>query len=614
MNGRLAHSLSRLRFRYNRFTHHFAKTIGVTGTVFDALTMLGALVCLVSLVVIVGFDLKTSERALLYAIVRTCQTVFITNVLFRLIFTLRALLRTNRTVKWIADMAVLITVLPLIYPHPVNPWIPWLEKLLYSNRFIFTILAVYSVVELCYGLMRLVGRRTNPSLLMSASFLFFIIMGSFLLLLPKCTVHPISYIDSLFLSTSAVCITGLTPVDIPSTFTPVGLGVIAVLVQIGGLGVLTFTSFFALFFSGGASVYSQMLLRDLIYSKSMSALGPTLLYILGFSLTVELAGAVAVYLAIPAELGLEESEKLIFAGFHALSAFCNAGFSCLDGGMANPGLMTQGQGLFVVTSVLIFAGAVGFPILVNFKDIIIGKIRSLWARIHHRRLQLPVHLFDLNTKLVLWTTISILIVCSILFFILEYNNTLRGMTIWQKCVQSVFNSLIPRSAGFMTVNPADFLPLTLLLVMAQMWIGGASQSLAGGIKVNTVATIFLNVRAELSGQGRPAAWHRAISPGSVRRANTVFTLAAVAFLGFFALLTGLEPQLSAKDIAFEVTSAMFTVGSSLGITGTLSTGSKVALSIAMFLGRVGIISLLGGVMSSSRDTTSYLPQENIIIN
>ncbi|MDE6300669.1 MAG: potassium transporter [Muribaculaceae bacterium] len=606
--------MSRLRFRYNRFTHHFANSIEIGGRVLNALTVVGALACLVALVVLIGFDLRDSDRALLHAIVRTCQGVFIADVVFRLVFTLRGVLRTSKAVKWVADIAVLITALPLFYPHPQHPWLPWLEHLLYSNRFIFGVLAAYSLVELCFAVMRLVARRTNPSLLMSGSFLFFIIMGSFLLLLPKCTIHPISYIDSLFLSTSAVCITGLTPVDIASTFTPVGLGVLAVLVQIGGLGVLTFTSFFALFFSGSTSVYSQMLLRDLIYSKSMNALGPTLLYILGFSLTVELTGALAVYLTIPAELGLGETDKLIFAGFHSLSSFCNAGFSCLPGGMANPEMMTPGQGLFTVTSVLIFAGAVGFPILVNIKDIISRKLRRVWARLHHRRLVTPVHLFDLNTKLVLSATLSILAVCSVLFFILERDNTLHGMTPWQQCVQSVFNSLIPRSAGFSTVNPADFLPLTLLLVMAQMWIGGASQSLAGGIKVNTVATIFLNVRAELTGAQRASAWHRAISPGSVRRANTVFALAVAAFLGFFAIIVGLEPHLDAKDIAFEVTSALFTVGSSLGITDVLSPASKITLSVAMFLGRVGIISLLGGVMTSAHDTTNYLPEENIIIN
>ena len=611
---RITRLCNRIRSRYDRFTHHFANSIRWCVSSLDALPLVGALACLVAILVLIGFDLRPAERILLHSIIRFCQILFMLNVLFRLVFTFRQYLSSARAFKWIVDGLLLVTALPLLYPRPEHPWIPWLEQVLYSRRVIASILALYSIVELCYAVTRMVSKRTNPSLLMGGSFLFFIIMGSLLLLLPKCTLHPLSYVDSLFLSTSAVCITGLTPVDIASTFTPVGIGILAFLVQIGGLGVLTFTSFFALYFSGGASVYNQMLLRDLMYSKSMNALGPTLLYILGFSLTVELLGAVGIFLTIPADITLSSTDKLIFAGFHSLSSFCNAGFSCLDGGMANPALMTHWQGLYIVTSVLIFAGAVGFPILVNIKDIIERKVRKLWMRLHHRHVVTPVHLFDLNTKLVLATTVSILIISSILFFMLEKDNTLRGMTPWQQGVQSVFNSLIPRSAGFQTVNPADFLPLTLILIVVQMWIGGASQSLAGGIKVNTFATIFLNIRAELTGRGRPAAWHRTIAPASVRRANTVFALAVAAFLIFFSIITALEPRLTVRQTVFEVSSALFTVGSSLGITGSLSDGSKITLCMAMFLGRVGIISILGGLLAKSRDNTACLPQENIIIN
>ena len=146
--------------------------------------------------------------------------------------------------KWVVDIAVLVTMFPLVYPHPESPWIPVLEKILYNHRFIYAILAAYAAVDISYGVMSVVGKRTNPSLLMSASFLFFILIGSLVLMMPKCTVSGIGFIDSLFVSTSAVCITGLTTVDVSQTFTPTGLVVLAVMVQAGGLGVMTFTSFF----------------------------------------------------------------------------------------------------------------------------------------------------------------------------------------------------------------------------------------------------------------------------------------------------------------------------------------------------------------------------------
>ena len=303
----------------------------------------------------------------------------------------------------------------------------------------------------------------------------------------------------------------------------------------------------------------------------------------------------------------------MFAGFHSMSAFCNAGFSILPDGMANHTLMTGNQTIYIVTSLMILAGSIGFPVLLNIKDKVVNFFRKFFP---HRNTGTPklIHLYDLNTKLVLVTTFSILAFSSVAFFILEYNNTLAGMSLYDKTVQSVFNSLTPRSAGFVSINPANFLPVTLLLVLLQMWIGGASQSLAGGIKVNTVAAVTLSLRAVVLGHKSATAFNRSISIGSVRRAYSVVTLSIIATVVYLVIVLLLEPQLSVKDVAFEVVSALFTVGSSLGITAELSDASKIVLSTAMFLGRVGILSLIMGFAGMSVDKSSHYPSENIIIN
>lgn len=613
--GRWHNRLRRLRFRYARFTHHFSVVIRNISSVSEFVSTIAAACCLIILVIYFGYDNSETTLMLHRRLLRIIQGLFIFNVGFNLIFNLRVTLRSTKTLKWIVDIAVLLTLLPWLYPHPVNPWIPTLDKILYSNAFLFSILTAYSIVELCFGLMKLIGRRTNPALLLSGSFLFFIIAGSFVLMLPRCTFVPISYVDSLFVSTSAVCITGLTSVDVPSTFTPLGLLVLAILIQIGGLGVITFTSFFAIFFSGVQSIYSQLLIRDIVYSKSMNNLVPTLLYILMFTLTIEAAGAIAVYMTIPDTLGLDVEQKMTFAAFHALSAFCNAGFSCLPGGMANPILLHGAQSIYWVTSLLILAGAIGFPILVNLKDITVTYLRRLLNRIRGiRQGKRAIHIYDLNTKLVIITTIAILAVSTAAFMVFEYNNTLAGMTFSEKVSQSVFNSLVPRSAGFMSVNPAAFMPVTMLLIIVQMWIGGASQSLAGGIKVNTVAVVLLNLRSVIRGHSSAVAFNRRIAIGSVRRANAVVIIAVIAFIGYTSLILCLEPQLPPRDIIFEVTSALFTVGSSLGITADLCDLSKIILSTAMFIGRVGILSILIGFAAGTADRSSHYPVDNIIIN
>ncbi len=589
----------------------FDRYIDFTGKALGVVTWLGAVLALLCMIVIMGFDHSPQNMRMLRGVLEMCQTIFFINIGFELMFRAKATFKSSRWVKWVMDL-VLLTTLPALLIH--HDHLPDEAHFIYSNIYFYLIMTAYSIIEVSYGIMNVTSRRTNPSLLMSASFIFFILLGTFVLMLPKCTLVPISFTDSIFVATSAVCITGLTPVDISTTFTPLGITVLAVLVQIGGLGVLTFTCFFATFFSGTTSVYNQLLIRDMIYSKTMNALLPTMIYVFGFTVAIEVLGAIAIYFTIPAELGLAGNQRVLFAVFHSLSSFCNAGFTFLPDGMSNHALMTPSQDLYLVTSILIIAGGIGFPILVNFKDIIFTKMRGLWQRVRGQRPDIPLHLSDLNTKMVLTTYFSILIAATVAFFILEYNNTLAGMTLWQKIVQSLFNSLIPRSAGFASVNPAQFMPLTLMMVMMQMWIGGASQSLAGGIKVNTVAAIVLNVRSILRGRNRATAFNRALSYGSLRRATAVFMLAIGAFIVIACIVILAEPNIALKPLLFEVTSALFTVGSSLGATAQLGTISKATLCVAMFVGRVGILSLLTGLLHHSHDYSDTLPEESIIIN
>lgn len=609
----------RLRLWHAAFSRFSMRSMGVITRISTALmvmSVLAAVLCLSALVIRTGYDHTLAEIHRIHNIIRISQAIFAVNVLFNLVFNLRNTIRNTRLIKWIVDIAVLLTLLPWIYPHPSDPWLPWLEAILYSNKFLYPVLAAYSTVALSYAVFKVIGRRTNPSLLMSGSFLVFIIIGSFLLMLPKCTYHGISYIDSLFVSTSAVSITGLTTLDIPSTFTPLGMAIIALLIQTGALGVMTFTSFFALFFSGTTSIYSQLMLKDMVYSKTMSALIPTLLYILGFTITVEAAGAVLVFLSVHGTLGLSLGEEIAFSAFHSLSAFCNAGFSILPDGLANPRLLHGNLSIYWVTTLLIIAGSIGFPILVNIRDVITLRLRYLRHRLlrHGREYIRQVHIYNMNTKIVAVTFSVLFLAGAMAFFFLEYDNALAGMTFWERVTQSAFNSATPRSAGFSSISPAGFMPVTLIMVMFLMWVGGASQSTGGGIKVNTLAAIWLNLRAILTGAPRVTAFRRTVSLGSIRRANAVVAISIFSYLICSVLVVTFDPQLPLKALLFESLSALFTVGSSLGITPQLSDPSKITLSIAMFLGRVGLISLLTGLMHRRHAPGVDYPSDNIIIN
>lgn len=246
----LRQKLSKWAASFSKATIRFAARIRLISNILDIITLLAAFVCFGCFASHLGFNHTATEYQAIFRIMRYVQGIFIVNILFNLLFDFRRLRRETRLLKWIIDISVLTSLLPWIYPHPVHPWIPWLEHLLYSTVYLYTVLGVYAGLEICLWVMKCMNRRTNPALLLSGSFIVFIIIGTGLLMLPKCTYSSISFVDSLFVSTSAVCITGLTPVDISVTFTPLGELILGVLIQIGGLGVLTFTSFFALFYTG----------------------------------------------------------------------------------------------------------------------------------------------------------------------------------------------------------------------------------------------------------------------------------------------------------------------------------------------------------------------------
>lgn len=555
-----------------------------------------ALACLVSVIVYAGYDSSSVDRRLLTRILHVSQAVFVAAIAFNLIFRFRSFLSESLLARRIADLLVLLTLF------------------IHGRVFFFIALSLYSIAELSYGTMQMLGRRTNPSLILSGSFLFFIFVGSFVLMLPRCTTEPLRYIDALFMASSAVSMTGLSTIDAAATFTPIGWAVIAVLMQIGALGVLTFTSFFALFFSGKATIFNQLLMRDFVYSKSMSGLMPVLLYILIFTLSVECIGAVAIYFTIPDDLFGSIEQKAAFAAFHSLSAFCNGGFCTLPDGFADPRLFDGNQIFYIAVSVLILAGGIGFPNLVNFKDAFAEYFHRFKARVTGRSYTRRAHVYDLNTKLVLVVTAILFAVGAVGFYLFEFNNSMEGMTMGKRIVQSIFCSATVRTAGFATIGPSQWLGITFLMALMLMWIGCSSQSMGGGIKINTFAAMMLNLRSIVRGQRGVAVYGRSIALTSIRRANAVICFSILAIAGFSAIVMILQPELPMGKVIFECFSAVTTVGMSLGITDQLSDLSKIAVASAMFLGRVGIISVLSGLVGRQADHSPMLPTDDIIIN
>ena len=598
----------------NKWIHPY---IRVALGVMTALTYLASILLIVGLVYEHGFTTSAAEAHQLQRLYHGVWIVFLVDISLHILLEYKDTRQTFSTLTWILTFLLYLTLVPVVFHRPeVEGAVQAVWDFLNGKAYHLVLLLVLSFLNLSYGLVRLLGRRTNPSLILAVSFFIIILIGTGLLMLPRSTVAGISWVDSLFISTSAVCVTGLTSVDVASTFTTTGFVIIILLIQIGGLGVMTLTSFFAMFFMGNTSLYNQLVVRDMVSSNSLNSLLSTLVYILGFTLVIEGIGTFAIWSDIHGTMGMDVHEELAFSAFHSISAFCNAGFSTLPGNLGNPLLMKGHNPFYIYISLLIILGGIGFPILVNFKDIILYHMRRFWRFLHTwewdgRRFY---HLYNLNTRIVLIVTFLLLAVgtAGIAFF--EWNASFAGMSVADKWTQAFFNAVCPRTAGFSSVDLAGLGVQTLLLYLILMWIGGGSQSTAGGIKVNAFAVVVLNLVAVLRGTERVEVFGRELAHDSIRRSNaTVVMLFGVLFVSVF-IISILEPGLSLLAITFECVSAISTVGSSLNATPLLGSDSKLLVALLMFVGRVGLITLMLGIIKQKKHTKYQYPSGQIIIN
>ncbi len=614
LRSRMKQLSGRMRWRMLALHGDMHRLGRVGAGIFSVLSFIAAVASTVTMVVYVGFDHTSLNHAYLLRILHASMFIYSADIIFRAIFRRdNSGSLTGRTIKWIGNTAILLAFIPVLFPHLARVVI--VLKIFTGNWYFFITMGLYSLAELSRGLMWALSRRTNPSLILSGSFLFFILAGSLVLMLPRCSTSGLHFSDALFVASSAVSMTGLSSVDVPTAFTPLGWVVLAVLMQIGALGVLTFTSFFSLFFTGRTSIYNQLLIRDFIYSKSMTALVPVMIYILGFTLVVEAMGAVGIFFTIDPEWMPSVTDRLGTAAFHSIAAFTNSGFSTIPDGLANPALLNGSQSIYIVLTVLILAGGIGFPNLVNFKEVIKEYLLRLRSRISGRRMpQRRMHVYDLNTKLVLVFSGILFVGGALAFFLLEGGHSMAGFPLGKKIVQSIFASATARSAGFAPISPALFLNVTMLVMMVLMWIGGASQSMAGGVKVNTVAVAFLSLRSLLHGHKGVTVFGRRIASSSVLRANAVIVTSIMVIIFVSVTILLLEPGFSTRDVLFECLSAVCTNGLSTGITTQLSAASKFLLAAMMFLGRVGVTSVLMGLMPETADLSEHLPQEDVVIN
>jgi potassium uptake TrkH family protein len=452
----------------------------------------------------------------------------------------------------------------------------------------------------------------NPAQIFILSFLTIIFIGSLLLMLPKATHNGISFIDALFTSTSAVCVTGLIVVDTGTYFTLFGQSIILFLIQIGGLGILTFASYFSYFFKGGSTYENQLTLSEMTNSQKIGDVFSTLKNIIVITAIVELTAAILIFFSLDKSLINSFSDKAFFSVFHAISAFCNAGFSTLSNSIYETGFRFNYtlQLIIIATFVL---GGLGFPIVVNIITFIKHKIINIFRFNSKEKIHKP-WVLNINSRITLITTLSLTTVAFILFFILEYNNTLSEHSLFGKIVNALFGAATPRTAGFNSVDMTALAFPTVMITFLLMWIGASPASTGGGIKTSTFAIATLNILSLAKGKQRIEVFKREIADVSVKRAFATIALSLIVIGTGIVLIAIFDPEKGLLNIAFESFSAYSTVGLSLGITGSLSSASKIIIILIMFVGRVSMLSIIVALFKKIKHKNYRYPSEEITIN
>lgn len=510
----------------------------------------------------------------------------------------------DRRMEYLASgilLLVIATTLLLDAAGVEAEWLPNSRNLFALYIALFqTVIVVEVLASAVRYSRRITMLRIQPARLFIASFLLVIMTGALLLSLPRATHDGIRFIDALFTSTSAVCVTGLVVVDTPTTFTRLGQSVILVLIQIGGLGLMTFTTFFTLF-SGRLSIKERVLMQEFLSKDSIGEIRATLIHIVGITLLIELAGGLILYFSWDQALFGTTGERVFASAFHAVSGFCNAGFSTFSLNLADPRVATSSAVVLTISGLIIFGG-LGFMVITNLMS-----LRPFGRRAWRVRRRLSVH-----SRIVLATTAALIVGGMVLIYLFEVRHTLRDMDLGQQMLASFFHSVTCRTAGFNTVDIGLVTMPTVLVMIMLMFIGASPASTGGGIKTTTFTLLIASAVNLVRGRSRVEFGHRQITSGSIERAYATLTLSVLLVILTVMIMVLVEP-FTIADVIFETVSAFGTVGLSRGITPYLTDTSKTTLMLTMLIGRVGAITMLMALTRPAVTANYDYPSENIII-
>ena len=469
-------------------------------------------------------------------------------------------------------------------------------------QFYFLIIVLVELAKMSSSLGKY---HLSPPILMVASFLFLITIGTILLLMPRMTTNGISFIDALFTATSASCITGLSVVSTSACFTFKGQVVILMLIQLGGMSILSFATFFSTFLSRSmVGLRYQYMIRDMMSADLLSDSVGLLRSIVLTTFIIEAAGMAFLFTYWKSTgFFISDKQNLFFSMFYTVSAFNNGGFVLIDDSLLNLGL----PGSYfpqVVIMALVFLGGIGFVTIRDFFSYRYIRERNKY----HWKSLMP------QTKIVLYVTFAIIIIGSILFFLLEYNNTLKDIDgMGNKVFTTIFQVVTCRTSGFNVLDVNMMQVSTVILILLAIFIGGSPSSTGGGIKTTTLFIVIKSVIATIKGKKNIEFDHKAISPSLVEKATTIMMLSAAFILISCFLLTVVEPEVQLLHALFETSSAFTTCGLSTGECANWNWMAKLILIVNMYCGRIGTLTMAFALTRHKKESPHQYPDLYIML-
>jgi trk system potassium uptake protein TrkH len=443
--------------------------------------------------------------------------------------------------------------------------------------------------------------RGRPTRLLAAAFGLGIAAGAVLLSLPAAAANGqrFGFVDALFTATSAVCVTGLTVRNTATEFSAFGQATILALIQVGGLGIMTFSGWLAILLRRGMDLRGQAVMLGTLDAESLQDMRRLMRFVVPMTLAIEGIGFLALFVLWAPQVW-ETGPRLWQATFHSVSAFCNAGFSTFPDNLVR---FRGDVGTNLTVAALIVSGGLGFMVLNDLARRV--AIRDPRERAAPGRLRA-------QTRIVLTASLFLTIGGAALILGLEWRGALASLSVSDRLLTAVFQSITARTAGFNTCDIGGFSTGTLLVLGILMFVGASPGSTGGGIKTTTAAVLWATVVSELRGREHTELFRRSIPPEVVRKALSVLCVSLVLVAGFGGLLLVCETG-RFVDVLFETVSAFGTVGLSTGLTPKLTTAGRLAVMALMFMGRVGPLTIAHGLARQRAGARYAYPEERVMV-